>query len=90
VTVGPCAPFPVPSRAGQYEVDHLVSLELGGSNDIAKLWPQAAEPRPGFREKDRYENFLHDQPCSGAISLIEAQRRIADNWLKNWEDAWRP
>src|SRR4051812_37888208 len=23
---------------GQYEVDHLISLELGGSNDIANLW----------------------------------------------------
>jgi len=24
---------------GEYEVDHLVSLELGGSNDISNLWP---------------------------------------------------
>ena len=25
---------------GEYEVDHLISLELGGSNDIANLWPE--------------------------------------------------
>lgn len=37
---------------GEYEVDHLVSLELGGSNDIANLWPEAADPPPGFHEKD--------------------------------------
>ena len=24
-----------------YEIDHLVSLELGGSNDIKNLWPQS-------------------------------------------------
>lgn len=56
-------------RAGQYEVDHLISLELGGSNDIANLWPEAADPRPGFHEKDKVENYLHDQVCSGAMPL---------------------
>ncbi len=66
---------------GQYEVDHLVSLQLGGSNDIANLWPEAASPKPGFHEKDSVENYLHDQVCSGAISLKEAQIEIATNWL---------
>jgi hypothetical protein len=66
---------------GQYEVDHLVSLELGGSNDIANLWPELASPKPGFHEKDKVENYLHDQVCSGAISLKEAQIEIATNWL---------
>jgi len=67
--------------AGQYEVDHLVPLELGGSNDIANLWPEAASPTPGFHQKDQVENYLHDQMCSGAISLREAQNEIATNWL---------
>jgi len=67
--------------AGEYEVDHLVSLELGGSNDISNLWPEAAEPRPGFHEKDQVENYLHDQVCSGKISLQEAQQQIAGDWL---------
>ena len=66
---------------GQYEVDHLVSLELGGSNDIANLWPEAASPKPGFHEKDKVENYLHGQVCSGAIALPEAQKEIATNWL---------
>src|SRR5689334_13414594 len=59
--------------AGQYEVDHHVSLELGGSNDIANLWPEAANPKPGYHEKDRVENYLHDQVCEGALSLRQAQ-----------------
>ncbi len=66
---------------GQYEVDHHVSLELGGSNDIANLWPEAASPKPGFHEKDKVENYLHDQVCSDAISLKQAQIEIATNWL---------
>ncbi len=67
--------------SGQYEVDHLVSLELGGSNDIANLWPEAASPTPGFHQKDQVENYLHNQVCSGAIALKEAQIEIATNWL---------
>lgn len=67
---------------GEYEVDHLVSLELGGSNDISNLWPEAANPRPGFHEKDLVENYLHQQVCSGAISLSAAQNVIATDWQK--------
>jgi hypothetical protein len=66
---------------GQYEVDHLISLELGGSNDISNLWPEAASPMPGFHEKDKVENYLHDRVCSGAIALHDAQVAIATDWL---------
>lgn len=53
----------------------------GGSNNIANLWPEAASPKPGFHEKDQIENYLHDQVCSGAIPLKQAQIEIATNWL---------
>ena len=68
-------------QPGEYEVDHFISLELGGSNDIANLWPEPASPKPGFHEKDLVENFLHDQVCSGKISLSTAQTEIRTNWL---------
>jgi hypothetical protein len=42
-----------PQARGAFEVDHLIPLELGGDNTIANLWPEAAEPAPGFPEKDR-------------------------------------
>jgi hypothetical protein len=63
------------------EVDHLVSLELGGSNSRANLFPEPARPRPGSHEKDRLENRLHDEVCSGRISLRRAQRLIAAGWV---------
>jgi uncharacterized protein YceK len=76
------AEYGIPSHTpGQYEVDHLVSLELGGSNVISNLWPELASPKPGFHEKDKVENYLHSQVCSGAISLKQAQIEIATNWL---------
>lgn len=66
---------------GQYEVDHLISLELGGSNDISNLWPEAANPTPGFHQKDVVENYLHQQVCLGKMSLSEAQRIIVNDWF---------
>jgi len=65
----------------EYEVDHLVSLELGGSNSIANLWPEPASPTPGFHQKDTVENYLHDQVCSGKMPLTKAQDLIAHNWI---------
>ena len=64
-----------------YQEDHLISLELGGSNSIANLWPEAADANPGFHEKDRVENYLHKQVCDGAISLATAQYEIAHDWV---------
>jgi len=62
---------------GAFEVDHLVPLELGGSNDLGNLWPEAA---PGFHDKDRVEDELHARVCSGRMTLEEAQREIAADW----------
>lgn len=70
-----------PAPAGYFECDHLVSLELGGSNAIANLWPEAAEPRLGYHEKDRLENALHRHVCAGEMTLSAAQHAIATDWL---------
>lgn len=75
---------------GEYEVDHLISLELGGSNDIANLWPEAASPTPGFHEKDKVENYLHMQVCDHKISLKQAQQEIATDWLSVYPAAIAP
>ncbi|MBA2680272.1 MAG: HNH endonuclease [Ktedonobacteraceae bacterium] len=66
---------------GEYEIDHHIPLELGGSNEVTNLWPEPASPAPGFHEKDKVENYLHAQVCSGAMALDEAQHEISTNWL---------
>jgi hypothetical protein len=63
------------------ELDHLVSLELGGSNTRSNLFPESAFPRPGSADKDRLENVLHDDVCAGRITLRHAQRLIATDWV---------
>jgi hypothetical protein len=60
------------------ELDHLVSLELGGApNDARNFWVEAGSiPNP----KDSVENKLNKAVCSGHLPLVEAQKRIAADW----------
>jgi hypothetical protein len=60
---------------GDYQEDHLISLELGGHpTDPRNLWP---EPRPQAERVDRIENELNLAICTQRMSLIEGQRRIS-------------
>ena len=67
------------------EVDHLISLEIGGSNDIKNLWPQPFEQATipvGAHDKDKLENRLHSLLCAGKIDLPAAQKCISEDWWK--------
>jgi hypothetical protein len=70
---------------GCCEVDHLIPLELGGSNDMKNLWPQPDDPHPGDAEKDQLENDLHKRVCEGKMPLVDAQKCIASNWVECWK-----
>lgn len=62
----------------QYEEDHIISLELGGSpRDVRNLWP---EPHPSPNEKDRVEGAAHAAVCNHTITLAYAQTHIAQDW----------
>jgi hypothetical protein len=65
------------------ELDHLISLELGGSNDLSNLWLEAG-PIPNG--KDAVENALHKWVCAGGPGvaqgrLMRAQVAISINWM---------
>ena len=67
---------------GEYEVDHLISLELGGSNSIKNLWPQSYKTQPwNAYVKDHLEDAFHADICSGKIDIKEAQRLISSDWI---------
>ena len=69
-----------------YELDHFIPLELGGCPDCAtNLWPEPYDPSPGAKQKDRVENALHRQVCSGEITLKEAQDAIRNDWVRVYE-----
>lgn len=65
------------------EIDHLISLELGGSNDITNLWPQSYNKNYQWnaRVKDGLENHLHKLVCDGTITMEEAQSAISTDWV---------
>ncbi|AZI44084.1 hypothetical protein EHF33_14300 [Deinococcus psychrotolerans] len=68
-------------ESGEYEIDHIVSLELGGSNSVRNLFPESFKTMPlNAHVKDSLENKLHDLACSGKITMQEAQTAIASNW----------
>ena len=65
-----------------FELDHLISLELGGHpRDPANLWPQPWTGALNARNKDLVEGYLNRQVCSGAMPLSEAQRLEATDWV---------
>ena len=69
-----------------FEEDHLISLELGGSPTNPKnLWPEPYASSSGARVKDRLENALHALVCSGSITLAKAQSAISTNWYLAYE-----
>jgi hypothetical protein len=72
----------VPHR---YEVDHLISLELGGSNDQKNLWPQSYVSVWNAHVKDRLENTLHKMVCNGDLTLTAAQHAIRTDWIKTYK-----
>jgi hypothetical protein len=43
-------------------------------------------PKPGAREKDVLKNFLHRAVCGGAMTLEDAQRKIATDWYKAYQE----
>ena len=67
-----------------YEEDHLIPLELGGSpTSPLNLWPEPHRVVGGWGSyrKDRLENRLNHLVCSGRLTLRAAQRAIAANWI---------
>jgi hypothetical protein len=76
------------------ELDHLISLELGGADTLDNIWPQCGPsevslPQRFFKEKDTVENFLAMQVRQGRMDLTEAQKGIATDWTQFLEEARR-
>jgi hypothetical protein len=68
--------------ADQYELDYLITPELGGATDARNLWPQAYSSSIwNARVKDELESLLPRLVCRGAIDLETAQREMAVDWI---------
>jgi hypothetical protein len=66
-----------------FEEDHLVALELGGSpDDPHNLWPEPREQADGWTadRKDSLERTLNRLVCEHRILLADAQRSVSQDW----------
>jgi hypothetical protein len=68
-------------RPNAYEVDYLITPELGGSSSIRNLWPQPYSSVWNAHVKDELEDRLHGLVCTGKVDLTTAQREISSDWI---------
>lgn len=64
-----------------YELDALVTPELGGTAARANVWPQRYSAMWNAHVKDALENLLAAQVCLGETPLTVAQHELAGDWV---------
>lgn len=69
-----------------YEEDHLIALSIGGAPDNPKnLWPEPRISEWNAAKKDQLEMVLYKMVCKEEVSLAEAQRAMATDWIGAWK-----
>lgn len=69
------------NRRVEYELDHIVPLELGGApRDIKNLTLQPWVGPNGARAKDVVETKMHHLVCAGSTSLAYARDCMVSDW----------
>jgi hypothetical protein len=71
-----------PAQPDAYEVDYLITPQLGGATDIRNLWPEPYQDTVwNAHVKDQLEDRLHVMVCRGDLDLATAQRDISTDWI---------
>ena len=66
----------------EYELDYLITPELGGAPDARNVWPQRyASGLWNARVKDQLERLLPQLVCKRQVALETAQHDIALDWI---------
>ncbi|MGC1370925.1 MAG: zf-HC2 domain-containing protein [Candidatus Sulfotelmatobacter sp.] len=66
----------------EFEVDYLITPQLGGATDIRNLWPEPYHDAVwNAHVKDQLEDRLHRMVCRGDLDLATAQRDISTDWI---------
>jgi hypothetical protein len=69
-------------RPRDYELDRLIAVELGGSDDPRNFWPQPyGTSEWNAHVKDALEDRLHELVCENKVSLETAQHDISSDWI---------
>lgn len=74
----------VPAGKRTCEIDHLISRELGGADEIANLWPQAYGTSPwNATLKDKLENRLNKEMCAGLHVLEGCEGHVRERLARD-------
>jgi hypothetical protein len=84
------AEYGLSQKDGNYEIDHLIPLGIGGADVRQNLWPESRDTQPwNANVKDQLENYLHGEICAGRIPATEAQQEIAKDWVTAYRKYFR-
>lgn len=76
--------------AQEYELDYLITPELGGAATRQNLWPERYASRVwNAHVKDQLEALLPRMVCEGRLELAVAQRDLAADWIAAYRKYFR-
>lgn len=66
-----------------YEEDHLIPLNIGGApKDPRNLWPEPRNSEWNADRKDDLEFAIYMGVCHNEVTLDEARKAFAQNWIE--------
>jgi hypothetical protein len=68
------------------ELDHLIPIALGGTNDPDNLWPIPASKEMGPEQKKALDAKLHELVCNKTMKLKDAQDAEKKDWVKAYNE----
>ena len=78
--------YGIDRASGHFEIDHLISLELGGADAPENLWPESYDTTPwNAHTKDKLEDRLNALVCTGKLPIEQARQEIVTDWIAAYE-----
>src|SRR5471032_3406388 len=66
-------------------LDHLIPVELGGTDNVENLWPEPVKGEWNASQKDALEQKLLGMVCDGTLTVKQAQTAIKKNWVAAYQ-----
>jgi len=80
---------PQQQRGKDFQVDYLISPQLGGTAEVRNLWPQPYSTMWNAQAKDMLERRLHRMVCNGTMTLEQAQHELAGDWIESYKQEFK-
>ena len=75
------------ARRGEFKIDHLIPLELGGADTLDNLWPQSVRVKPYDADrKEQLTEVLLTKIARRQMTLAQAQEEIRRDWIDAFLD----